>query len=183
MKLLLIRHGQSTGNVNPTAYLTTPDSKIPLTEKGEEQARAVGEQLRNIKVDYMYRSPFKRTRDTSTLILEKTGNIPVKESMVIKEQQWPQFKSLKEREIFQKRRELSGEPFFFKEDTYESWYDVALRAELFLTQLVLTHSPDDVIVVVSHECFLRMLIMVIDGTPYEDSYIKIDNCSIIEREV
>lgn len=183
MKLLLIRHGQSTGNVNPSAYLTTPDSKIPLTEKGEEQARAVGEQLRNMKVDYMYRSPFKRTRDTSNLILEKIGEVPVKESVVIKEQQWPAFKSLKEREIFMKRREMSGEPFFFKEGTYESWNDVALRAELFLTQLTLTHDPDDVIVIVSHECFLRMLLMVLDGVPYDKSYQKIENCKIIEREL
>ena len=48
LKLILIRHGQSLGNVNEKLYATTPDNAMPLTELGWEQARAAGQQLKQL---------------------------------------------------------------------------------------------------------------------------------------
>lgn len=47
-KLILIRHGQSLGNVDEKLYATTPDNAMPLTELGWEQARAAGKQLKHL---------------------------------------------------------------------------------------------------------------------------------------
>mmetsp|Transcript_10816 Transcript_10816/g.20018 ORF Transcript_10816/g.20018 Transcript_10816/m.20018 type:complete len:113 (+) Transcript_10816:201-539(+) len=38
-RIILIRHGQSEGNVDERAYVTTADWRIPLTEVGRNQAK------------------------------------------------------------------------------------------------------------------------------------------------
>ena len=42
MRILLVRHGESEGNVDEQAYITIGDSRIGLTEKGWEQAEGTG---------------------------------------------------------------------------------------------------------------------------------------------
>ena len=41
-RIILIRHGESLGNIDERAYATTADWRIPLTERGREQARLAG---------------------------------------------------------------------------------------------------------------------------------------------
>ena len=47
-RIVLIRHGESLGNVDDTAYASIPDWKIPLTRRGERQAAHAGEDLYNL---------------------------------------------------------------------------------------------------------------------------------------
>ena len=44
-RIILIRHGESEGNVNENAYVTTPDWRIGITARGQEQSREAGRQL------------------------------------------------------------------------------------------------------------------------------------------
>ena len=67
-RIVLIRHGESLGNVDESVYQTTPDNRVPLTARGREQARAAGEKLREIAGEdglyYFYVSPYTRTEET-----------------------------------------------------------------------------------------------------------------------
>ena len=45
-RVILIRHGQSEGNVNEEIYATKPDPDLLLTDMGWRQARLVGTALR-----------------------------------------------------------------------------------------------------------------------------------------
>lgn len=72
-RIILVRHGQSIGNVDEGSYTRIPDSKIPLTEAGWHQALDCGETIRRlIESDaqeddwqvYFYVSPYKRTLQT-----------------------------------------------------------------------------------------------------------------------
>lgn len=71
-KLILIRHGQSLGNVDESLYSTTPDNAMPLTDLGWEQARAAGKQLKEKLVHrpsgaegiHFIISPYARTVET-----------------------------------------------------------------------------------------------------------------------
>ena len=45
-RIILVRHGESQGNLDMSAYTTTPDYRIPLTALGAEQARAAGRGIR-----------------------------------------------------------------------------------------------------------------------------------------
>ena len=68
-KLVLIRHGQSMGNVDQRYYATHPDNAIPLTDLGWEQARKAGTILKDKiitpgeSVHFMV-SPYVRTVET-----------------------------------------------------------------------------------------------------------------------
>ena len=66
MKLYLVRHGQSEGNVKNLWYGV---SDLPLTQLGREQARQVGEKLRDIPLAAAYASPLSRALDTARLAL------------------------------------------------------------------------------------------------------------------
>jgi bisphosphoglycerate-dependent phosphoglycerate mutase len=47
-RIILVRHAESLGNRDPTAYTALPDPKVPLTELGKKQAREAGRKIRAI---------------------------------------------------------------------------------------------------------------------------------------
>lgn len=71
-RIILVRHGQSEGNIDESAYTRIPDSKIALTEEGWKQAVDCGKKIRKIIENddeddwqtYFYVSPYKRTLQT-----------------------------------------------------------------------------------------------------------------------
>lgn len=65
-RLYLIRHAQSQGNTGED--LTSGDAD--LTEVGREQARRLGERMRDQRLDAIYASPMRRTQQTALAIGE-----------------------------------------------------------------------------------------------------------------
>ena len=65
MRLFLVRHAHSAPG--------DPDSLRPLSEKGREQARAVGELLAPAAPDAVFTSPLLRARETATAIARAAG--------------------------------------------------------------------------------------------------------------
>ena len=68
-KVVMVRHGQSMGNINEDLYSTTPDNAMPLTELGWEQARRAGQHLKaNVLAPsesvHFIVSPYARTVET-----------------------------------------------------------------------------------------------------------------------
>ena len=45
-RIILIRHGESEGNVDRLNYETIPDYALNLTNTGQEQARIAGKQIK-----------------------------------------------------------------------------------------------------------------------------------------
>jgi hypothetical protein len=41
-RIIIIRHGESMGNLDPTIYARIPDNQVPLSEIGMRQAEEVG---------------------------------------------------------------------------------------------------------------------------------------------
>ena len=66
-RVILVRHGESEGNVDAMMYRVKADNLLELTPKGIEQATAAGERLKKIlgneRVE-LYVSPFERTLQT-----------------------------------------------------------------------------------------------------------------------
>jgi len=68
-KLILVRHGQSEGNVSEQIYATKPDNSLNLTELGWEQARMAGKAIKDSIVGenesiHFVVSPYVRTVET-----------------------------------------------------------------------------------------------------------------------
>ncbi|KAG1746032.1 phosphoglycerate mutase [Suillus paluster] len=67
LTVTLIRHGESTHNVQA---LWSGCTECPLTERGAQQARAVGAYFANTQFTKIYGSPLPRARDTAQAVLE-----------------------------------------------------------------------------------------------------------------
>jgi 2,3-bisphosphoglycerate-dependent phosphoglycerate mutase len=72
--LILLRHGQSQWNLE-NRFTGWVD--VPLSPRGEEEARAAGEKLRGRRIDLVFTSVLKRAIDTATLALQTAGIGPV----------------------------------------------------------------------------------------------------------
>lgn len=70
-RVLLVRHGQSEGNV--ARVWTSARGGFPLTEMGHEQARAVGATLEGRDVVAVYGSPLVRAQETAAEIASVLG--------------------------------------------------------------------------------------------------------------
>ena len=71
MRLLLIRHGQTPGNV--LGQLDTAHPGPGLTELGERQAAALARSLANEQIDFLYASTLIRTQITATPLATVRG--------------------------------------------------------------------------------------------------------------
>lgn len=107
-RIIIIRHGQSNGNVDQTSFEDIPDHDIELTKIGIQQALAAGRRLKAIVKDeplYMYYSPYKRTEQTMQYIIkggkfDETDQIKVAiEDVRLIEQKFGNWQKFKEMQV------------------------------------------------------------------------------------
>lgn len=134
-RIILVRHGESEGNIDGSAYSTTPDYKIPLTKQGMEQAKLAGSQIRSVVSDsgstnnwkvYFYVSPYARSRSSLREIgrsFPKKSVIGVREECRIREQDFGNFQITERMKIIKETRERFGR-FFYRFPEGESAADV-----------------------------------------------------------
>jgi len=167
-RIILIRHAESTANIDINEINKVPYHKIPLSKHGEIQAVEAGLKLKkligNQSVKFFI-SPFERSKATYRLISKQMGNseISVVEEPRIREQEWGNFKKTdKLEEIFKERREVGK--FFYRFSTGESGADVYDRCSSFFETLFRDinsydrHRADN-IVLLCHGFFMRLFIM------------------------
>ena len=182
MKLIIIRHAQSIGNLEGRWQ---GHKEFSLSEKGIQQAKKLHNSFvtNNFCPDYIYSSPLSRTLLTAEisfpdnriikipdLIERDIGVFSGKTSSEIKEQ----FPELAEQ--FSKHQDLSLIP------ETENQYDLRKRANNVINFLIKGHNQSDNIVVFSHGGIMRYLIAVILGTN-RIWKVKISNTSIFEFEI
>ena len=79
-KIYFLRHGQTA--LNKTWVHQYPETL--LSEKGQEQAKSIAEQLKNTQIDIIICSPFMRTKQTADAVALITG-APVEQSALFVE--------------------------------------------------------------------------------------------------
>jgi broad specificity phosphatase PhoE len=169
--IFLIRHGESTGNVDKTIYETTPDWKVPLTETGKAQALVAAESLyKDIShtslTTAFYVSPWHRARQTAEIIktaLENKGISIYKyhEDPRLREQDWGNCRSVEHNKELIKERDIQG-TFFYRMETGESGADVYDRISTFFDTLHRDYEKLDFpsnVVIVSHGITIRVFLM------------------------
>jgi broad specificity phosphatase PhoE len=142
-----MRHGESQGNLDTSAYTTTPDHSIPLTPQGIQQARLAGDNLRRVVSGegcspdwrlYFYVSPYARTRSTLRELgrsFSKKRVIGVREESRVREQDFGNFQVQERMKIIKETRERFGR-FFYRFPEGESAADVfdRISGNLFLLE-------------------------------------------------
>ena len=91
MRIFLVRHGQSTANVDVTVHKHLPDHAIPLSDLGRKQATNAGiflrEYFKNHPIELsqtqsnvlrIWQSPYTRTRQTAQCIMPHLQLVPFK---------------------------------------------------------------------------------------------------------
>lgn len=166
--IYLIRHGESEGNVNRLTHAEVPDWKIPLTEKGREQARVAGTafftNLAPLSLA-VYISPYLRTRQTwdemnSTSFFVEP--LQAKEDPRLREQEWGNLRAYDPRkwEDIEIERDAFGS-FFYRFLHGESGADVYDRCTGFLDTLYRDFEKADFpenVLIVTHGYTLRVLL-------------------------
>ncbi|KAK7269291.1 hypothetical protein RIF29_22014 [Crotalaria pallida] len=178
-RIILMRHGESQGNLDTSAYTTTPDHSIQLTPQGIAQARHAGAQLRqligggdctaNWRV-YFYVSPYARTRSTLREVgrcFSKKRVIGAREESRVREQDFGNFQVEERMKVVKETRQRFGR-FFYRFPEGESAADVFDRVSSFFESLWrdidnnrLRHDPsnDLNLVIVSHGLTSRIFLM------------------------
>ena len=162
MRIILLRHAESLGNIDELAYTRTPDHALPLTPRGEVQARKAGQALRELLTEpaAAYVSPYVRAVRTLALLglddlLERTVHEPR-----LREQDWGNLQDPVEQEEQKRMRHEFGH-FFYRLSHGESGADVDDRVASFLNELELRIAKDpahpDSVLVVSHGLTTRLL--------------------------
>jgi len=175
-RIILIRHGESLGNVDDTSYASIPDWKIPLTRRGERQAAHAGEDLHKLIQGerlFTYCSPYKRTLETWEIMkdsLQEKNDVTLvgtRQEPRIAEQQFGNFQNPKKVRTAKAERRTYGR-FFFRFPNGEAGLDVYNRASSFLATLSRdlqwleansVPMEDLNILIVTHGLTLRLLLM------------------------
>lgn len=115
--LILLRHGQSQWNLE-NRFTGWVD--VPLSPKGEEEARSAGQKLKAYKIDKAYTSALKRAQETLRLALLEAGKngIPIEKDQALNERHYGDLQGLNKAETAKK----------FGEEQVHIWrrsYDVA----------------------------------------------------------
>jgi broad specificity phosphatase PhoE len=153
-ELLLIRHGESAGNVareqaesDGAEVIDTPwrDPDAPLSEHGVAQATALGKWLAELPADrrpaHVWSSPYLRARDTAGIALDTAGlGVRVRIDERLRDRELGVLDRLTSSGVrarhpdeAQRRRWLGK--LYYRPPGGESWADVALRLRSFLAEL------------------------------------------------
>ena len=167
-RIILVRHGQSQGNVDVQCYATIPDSQLKLTDLGQQQALDAGKHLKTLIGNgsiFVYLSPYQRSRETYANIekaFDKSQILTIREDPRIREQEWGNFMNPEIRQNELEDRAKVGD-FFYRFSNGESGADVFDRCSLFMDTLFRQlnsghYQHAENILIVSHDIFIRLFL-------------------------
>lgn len=169
--LILLRHGQSQWNLE-NRFTGWVD--VPLSPKGEAEARAAGEKLRGRTIDKLYTSVLKRAIDTADLALAAAGisGLPTVRDAALNERMYGDLQGMNKAEAAQRwgdeQIRLWRRSYDVKPPGGESLADTAARVlPYWETTLLPDVRAGKNLLVVAHGNSLRALVMHLDGLSRE----------------
>eukprot|EP01059_Diplonema_ambulator_P024511 TRINITY_DN4053_c0_g1_i1.p1 TRINITY_DN4053_c0_g1~~TRINITY_DN4053_c0_g1_i1.p1 ORF type:complete len:447 (+),score=107.64 TRINITY_DN4053_c0_g1_i1:49-1341(+) len=195
-KIILLRHGESQGNVDKTVYSIKGDSQLEITEKGLKQAMEAGGRLKNVVGDgkiFVAVSPFARA--VQTLYGLYKGGFPREQVGVvhhdprIREQEFGNFQTIGLTAAVREEEKTVGR-FYYRRPNAESSADVFDRVCAFWDAL-LSDGPTSLLfgrrdkydscLLVTHGLTIRLLLMAVFQWSIEtfETVFNLGNCEHI----
>jgi 2,3-bisphosphoglycerate-dependent phosphoglycerate mutase len=178
-ELLLLRHGQSQWNLE-NRFTGWVD--VPLSPRGEDEARTAGEKLRGHRVDKMYVSALLRAAETARIALEAAGippTVPMERDPALNERMYGDLQGMNKAEAAERfgadQVKLWRRSYDVRPPGGESLADTAARVLPYWEKHIL---PDvragRNVLVVAHGNSLRALVMHLDAlTPEQVIQLEI----------
>jgi broad specificity phosphatase PhoE len=163
-RIVLVRHGESEGNLDDTIYERVPDHRISLTPLGVEQARRTGEVIRGVLAGesvQVYASPYLRARQTLEALDLPVAPCDVRVEPRLREQDWANFQSPPDIAAEKAERDRYGH-FYYRFSNGESGSDVYDRVSTFLESMHRTFTSPAAprnVVIVTHGLTMRLFCM------------------------
>lgn len=185
-RVLLTRHGETTWNREGRVQGWAP---TPLTDRGREQARALGAHLAERGIDRLYASDLRRARTTAAHVADATGLEPVHEA-AWRERDFGVLQGLLAETMYDEHPAfdfLSVGPAAARErpDSGESFIDTRDRALARYRELRADLGPDETAAVVAHGGTIKLLLGEIKRLDVETALLEqsTGNCSVAEVAV
>jgi ribonuclease H / adenosylcobalamin/alpha-ribazole phosphatase len=173
-RLLLVRHGESEGNVS--RVLTTTPLILPLTPLGREQAREAAAVIQTIAHSrIIIASPYARARDTGDIIAKEL-NLPFEIRAGLHERETGEFAGRPYEAILEAHDYDPARPWIWVPPGGESYEHVRDRVGPILDEIA-ARFPDEDAVIVSHGGVMVAMWAHMTGR-WEDAPIPA-NCAII----
>jgi broad specificity phosphatase PhoE len=163
-RIILVRHGESEGNLDDTIYERVPDHRIGLTPKGFDQARETGEVIRDLldgESVEVYVSPYVRTRQTLEALALPVAERDVRVEPRLREQDWANFQDPADIAEQKEQRDRYGH-FYYRFTHGESGSDVYDRVSTFLESMHRNFQTPEAprnVVIVTHGLTMRLFCM------------------------
>jgi 2,3-bisphosphoglycerate-dependent phosphoglycerate mutase len=171
-QLILVRHGQSTYNLENRF---TGNLDVPLTPLGEEEAHSAGKKLINFRFDIAYTSMLLRAWETLQIILEeiKQTDIPIIKNASLNERMYGSLQGLNKAETALKYGDAQVEQWRRSYDVRppdgESLHDTYNRTVPYYQQEIEPKiKAGKNVLIVAHGNSLRALKMYLENLNAED---------------
>jgi broad specificity phosphatase PhoE len=191
LTIKLVRHGESEANTGKVSPQDIGDHEVSLSERGHEQARAVGRMLGRefLAGALVYSSPYRRTRQTLADIIEGAGEgdapsvelrseVRIYEDPRLREVEHG-YEAVHEQEDLRKRHGW----FYYRFRGGESPADCYDRTSSFLESMMrgVERKKTDHILLVTHGLLIRCFVMRFLHLSVEefDALANPSNCSIV----
>lgn len=175
MKIVLVRHGESEGNVRHEIN-DDPKRIVDLTAKGRAQAEAAAERLREMRFTHAYASEFPRAQQTAAILLcyhDLSLHIDAR--------------------LNERRSGMDGLPvhvfndeadkdyLHYQPEHGESFLEQMARLRSFLDEIAARH-PDATVLAVSHENPIVAATALQAEYPEQVMRNSVANCAWVELE-
>lgn len=165
--LLLIRHGEN--EYVKTSKLAGRLPGIHLNERGQKQAQALGEALKDVPIKALYSSPLERAIQTAVPIAEarKLEILPEPDLMDTDIGSW-QGRSIKALRLTKLWRIVQSAPSRFRFPDGESFVESQARYASALERIAKKYNkPQDIVAVVFHADPIKLAIAHFLGMPLD----------------
>ncbi len=166
--LLLIRHGEN--EYVKTGKMAGRLPGIHLNERGQKQAQALGEALKDVPIKAIYSSPLERAMETAEPIASMRKMQIIQEPGVMEADigKW-QGKSLKVLRLTKVWKIVQNAPSRFRFPEGESFPEIQTRIAGALEQIIQKHiKPRDIVAVVFHADPIKLAVSHFLGLPLDN---------------
>ena len=166
--LLLIRHGEN--DFVKTGKMAGRLPGVHLNERGQKQAAALGEALKDVPIKAIYSSPLERAIETATPIATARNLQIVQEPDIMDADigKW-QGKSWKVLSLTKAWKVVQNAPSRFRFPDGESFPEMQTRIANVLERIIKKHNkPQDIVAIVFHADPIKLAVSHLLGMPLDN---------------